>query len=120
MTLSAMAVMVSLPPAASGRLRVLLAELLELGDVGLVALRDVRDRGPCRRQPLRRFPADVAHRLHFDLAPLAEVGQRRQPRTRPPPPSVIHRAVEFTSSTEMRPPGPVPSTAVMSTPSSRA
>ena len=40
---SAMAVTVSLPPAFSACARVLLAQLLERGDVRLVVLRDVRD-----------------------------------------------------------------------------
>ena len=43
---SATAVTVSLPPAVSTCGRVLLPERLERGDVGLVVLRDVRDRVP--------------------------------------------------------------------------
>ncbi len=41
-------------------------------------------------------------------------------RAPPPPPEMMLRACAFTSSTETRPPGPDPSTVVMSTPSSRA
>ena len=73
--------------------------------------------------------ADVAPRLALDLAPLLEVGQR--PRgarghtagaAAPADPTLlrIRRACSLTSSCEMRPPGPVPWTALMSTPISRA
>jgi len=58
-------------------LRVLLADLLELGDVGLVVLRDVRDRGPRFRETLRRFLTNRSQRHPFDVAPLAEIGQWR-------------------------------------------
>ena len=74
---------------------------------------------------LRRLAADVAHRLALDLAPLGEIGQRRRrcaaPARRPPPPGRSPAARNAcTSSTLMRPPGPVPGTWRMSTPSSRA
>ena len=78
---------------------------------------------------LRRRAADVAPRLALDLAPLLEVGQRprrraarRAPRRAPAEPTLlrIRRACSLTSSCEMRPPGPVPCTSLMSTPISRA
>src|SRR5205085_4195988 len=49
----------------------------ERGDVGLVVLGDVGNRVPGVRQVFRRLPADVAHRLAFDLAPLGEIRKRR-------------------------------------------
>ena len=55
---------------------VLLPEPFERGDVGLVVLRDMRDHVPGIAEMLRRFSADVAHRLTFDLAPFREVRER--------------------------------------------
>ena len=57
-------------------LRVFLAELFEAGDVGEIALRDVRNRRPGRAQVLRRLAPDGAHRLPLDAAPAREIGKR--------------------------------------------
>ena len=119
---------VSLPPARSACRRVLLAQLLERGDVGLVVLGDVRDDVPGVAEMLGGLAADVAERLALDLAPLREIGKRlllrgragrRAAADRPPTPAPA-RTNPWTSSTVMRPPGPVPVTWRMSTPSSRA
>jgi hypothetical protein len=56
---------------------VLLADLFERGDVGLVELRDVRDRIPRVAEMLGGLAADAGHRLALDLAPLREVRHRR-------------------------------------------
>ncbi len=48
------------------------------GDVRLVVLCDVRDDAPRVAEMIRRLPADVAHRLPFDLAPLREVREIRR------------------------------------------
>ena len=74
-TFNRIAVTVSLPPAFSTRGPVGLPELLEHRHVGAIVLRHVR-RLPGRRQMLRRFPADVRHRLDLDLTVLREVRQR--------------------------------------------
>ena len=56
----------------------LFAERLDAGDVRLVVLCDVRDDAPRVAEMIRRLPADVAHRLPFDLAPLREVREIRR------------------------------------------
>ena len=101
---------------------VLLAHLLEHGHVGLVELRDVRNRVPGVAQVFGGLAADAGHRLALDLAPLREVGQRRAdaparagaagggglavlPRL-----FITRLANSLTSSSVMRPPGPVPVT----------
>ena len=79
----------------------------------------------------RRLATDAAHRLALDLAPLGEVRQRpAAPPPAPPlaaatcpaPPKLLitRLANSLTSSSEMRPPGPLPLTCVTSTPISRA
>ena len=77
---------------------VLLAQRLELGDVGLVVLRDVRDRLPGVAEMLRRLAADVGHRLAFDFAPFREVGQRlcgaATPAPAVAPPVTRHHAAD--------------------------
>ena len=57
------------------------AELLELGDVGLVELSDVRDHHPVARQTRARQLLDARERLGLDRAVLGEVdlGPGRQP-----------------------------------------
>ena len=71
---------------------------------------------------LRRLAADVAHRLALDLAPLGEIGQRRRPARAGAAAArrARCRTNACTSSTLMRPSGPVPGTWRISTPSSRA
>ncbi len=49
---------------------------LELGDVGLVVLGDVRDHRPGEREVLGAAPPDPAERLPLDRAPLLEPRQR--------------------------------------------
>src|SRR6185436_15688750 len=68
---------------AAGRLhlrRELLAQLLEAGDVGEVALGDVRDGRPGGAEVLRGLAPHGAHRLALDLAEAGEVGQRLRAR----------------------------------------
>ena len=53
-----------------------LAEGLEIGDVGLVELRDVRDRDPVAVQVGARELLDARQRLRLDRAELGEVDVR--------------------------------------------
>ena len=55
-----------------------LAELLQLGDVRIVVLGDVRDGRPRRGQVRGGGAADAAHRFALHLPPTAEVGERRR------------------------------------------
>ena len=122
-TLTAIAVTVRLPPAASTCFAYCLRSSSSAGDVGEIVLRDVRNRRPRRAQVLGGLAPDRAHRLPLDLAPAREVGQRLRAGAPPPPraaPATSRFACAFTSSTEMRPPAPLPATSLMSTPSSRA
>ncbi len=54
------------------------AALLELGDVGLVVLRDVRDVHPARVQARARDLLDTGQRLGLDRAVLREVDRRQR------------------------------------------
>ena len=95
----------------------LLPQLLEAGDVGLVVLRDVRDRRPRVREVLGGLAADVAPSAAARPRPTcAKSGSAGDGAAAPddggaaPPPDITCRTYPFTSSTEMRPPGPVPGT----------
>src|SRR5262249_59794770 len=55
---------------------------LELGDVRLIVLGDVRDHGPRERQMLGAAAPNVAERLPLDGPPLLEPWERRQCRRR--------------------------------------
>src|SRR5262249_34708164 len=57
-----------------------LAELLELGYVGLIVLSDASDGQPGTAQVLRGFAANAAHRLNVHFAPLGEIRKRYQTR----------------------------------------
>ena len=57
-------------------LRVLLAQLLEPGDIREVALRDVRNGGPCGAQMLRSLAPHGAHRLALHRSKARKVRQR--------------------------------------------
>jgi hypothetical protein len=59
-------------------LRLLLAERLDVGDVGQVMMRDVRNGPPGERHRLGRFAADRLDRVELDRPPLLEVGQGRR------------------------------------------
>ena len=107
----------------------LLAQLLERGDVRLVELRDVRNGVPGVAEMLGRDAADVGPRLALDLAPLREVGQRpggaggrRRQRRGTGRADAAQDAARVLLDVLLRdaPAGPVPSTALMSTPISRA
>jgi hypothetical protein len=54
------------------------AQGLEVGDVGLVVLGDVRDDGPGQGEVLGAPAADPAQRLALDGPPLLEARERRQ------------------------------------------
>ena len=76
---------------------VLLAQRLERCDVGLVVLGDVRNDVPGVAEMFRRFPADVAHRLAFNLAPFREVRERlcgRHPCSSGPTTFTRHHAAD--------------------------
>ena len=115
-TFNAMAVTVILPPASSRFGREAGAQLFEFRDVGLVLLGDVRNRGPGFPQVLRRLAPHPAHGDALDFSKLGEVGQLRLREL-----SSLRRsgrcaevssdlACAFTSSSLMRPPGPLPLT----------
>ncbi len=105
----------------------------QLGDVGLVELRDVRKIDPARLQARPGNALDAAQRLDFDGTELREIGHldARQtagrggarpaaaPAAMPPPASRLFTNA-LTSSSTMRPLRPVPRTRARSTPSSRA
>ncbi len=67
---------VSLMPALRRRILQLAAQCLELGDVRLIELRDVRDVDPACMQARARNPLDARQRLRLDGAELREVDGR--------------------------------------------
>ncbi len=100
----------------------LLAERLELGDVGLVVVGDVRDVDPVAGQVRAADPLDARELDALDLAVLRVVDARprrhveapdRRPHRSVATPAVSPRS---TSSTVIRPLRPVPSTRARSTP----
>ena len=110
-----------------------LAEGLEVGDVGLVELRDVRDRDPVAVQVGPGELLDARQRLRLDRAELGEVDlrpRRQVERQRAALPALDRGRGAFltarpltkpcTSACRMRPFGPLPCTRARSTPSSRA
>ena len=102
----------------------LLAERLQVGDVGQVVLRDVRDRAPGDRPAARRSSCGSTRTASCSTGPhLREIGQRRGGR------SAVRRRrrrrrrcgrKSLTSSWVTRPVGPLPGTWPRSTPQSRA
>ena len=109
------------------------AQRFEVGDVGIVELRDVRDHHPVAREVGAGDLPDARQRLGFDRAELREVRPAATAAGRAPParaaawraPDARARAsARFTNaarpSCEMRPFGPLPVTCARSTPSSRA
>src|SRR5262249_61550613 len=53
------------------------AQLLQVGDVGLIEMRNVWDCLPGFAYARRRLAADAAHRLALYLPPFGEIGERR-------------------------------------------
>ncbi len=125
---------VSLMPPAAAFSFSFVAQRLELGDVGLVELRDVRDVHPARMQPRAGDPLDARQRLGLDRPELREVDGRhrraaRRRRARSARPGARCRAAAPSVSALderldvlVRDPAleAVPVTRVRSTPSSRA
>ena len=72
-TFSAMAVTVIFPPASSARGRKAGAQLLEFRDVGVVLLRNMRDRIPCFPHMLRSLAPHSTNGNALNLSPFAEV-----------------------------------------------
>ncbi len=103
-------------------------QLLEVRDVGLVALRDVRHREPrpapgARRSCVAPRASACARSRPTSRNPAALPAPGRRARAavaRGPPEDMTFFTWALTSSAEMRPPGPVPATWLTSTPSSRA
>ena len=108
------------------------AELLEVGDVGLVVRRDVRDDDPVAMQVGRRDLLDARQLLALDRAELREVDLRPRQQIEAAaaagaaafaagaaaaPPLLANAS---TSARTMRPWSPLPLTLPRSTPSSRA
>ena len=116
------------------------AERLEVGDVGVVVVGDVRDQHPVAMQVGAADLLDARQVLALDRAELGEVdlrpgqqaGERAAGRARRPPapsrpapgsavlPAITALTKACTSSWVMRPFGPLPLTSSSGTPSSRA
>ena len=125
---------VTLTPAFSFSLLSRDAEGLELGDVGLVVLGDVRDHHPVAGEVRAGDLPDPRQRLRLDRAELREVDRRPRQQVERAAADAARRCAGragraprsacltklCTSSWRMRPFGPVPATRARSTPSSRA